>query len=1169
MSSSRRPPTRTLFASTRVKVAAATAAVVLAVTGAAGSAAAFQPASSVLASSSVLAASSVATSASQGTSPLTPLPGGPTRPPTDFTAGRYIVTLTDPAAATYQGGVNGFSATKPAAGSQMNARSLPVQSYSDFLNSTQNDIASSVGASIDYSYTLALNGFAADLTPAQASALTANKSVARVTPDETKHITEAVPSTTYLGLDGSKGVWNTVGGVADAGKGIVIGDIDTGIAPENPSFAGGALGTTPGAEPYTDPNPPAAFADSPITFAKADNSTFHGACVTGDEFTAADCSTKIIGARYYLAGFGAGNIASVADGEYVSPRDGDSHGSHTASTAAGNNAVKATVAGDSFGNISGVAPAAKIAVYKVCWTGDKSKGVADGCNNSDMLAAIDQAVADGVDVLNFSIGGSSAATTVSDTDLAFYGAASAGIFVAASAGNSGPGASTLDNGSPWYTTVAATTIPSYEATATLGDGSTFAGGSITVEAHGTGPLTGGLVRADLVKLADAKAADALICTPGTLDPAKVAGKIVFCQRGVVDRTAKSAEVLRAGGVGMLLVNATPSSIDLDEHAVPTVHLDSTAYAATFAYAATVGATVTFSKGNTAGASPAAPVLAGFSSHGPVLADGSDILKPDVSAPGVAILAAGANAFGKAPTWEFLSGTSMAAPHIAGLAALYLGEHPLATPAEIKSAMMTTATDTVDFGGTPVEDVFGQGAGNVTPTKYLSPGLLYLNGPADWDSYIAGIGYSFHDATPVDPSELNLASIAIGSLNGTQTVTRTVTSTEAGTFTAAASIAGVDTVISPSTLSFGAAGESKSYTVTFTRTTAALNTFATGYLTWTSGATTVRSPLAVQPVPLEAPGAVEGLGTTGSVPVEVTPGSDGSIPLAVQGLAKGSLLTDLVPVDAKNPPRADNVVPGHSGEGVVSDKLYYNTTVAAGTSLARFDLTSVITAAQGADLDLFVDQLGGDGTPIKEWSSATGAANERVDLIAPDAGTYQVRVEVFALPAAAAGSPPTNGAFDVNVFDVSPGAGAGGFTATPSTLVGVQSQPTSYTASWTGLDYSSKYLGLVAYGDTGLSTLVGVTTEAPPVVTPPTTDPPVTGAIPIVSPGDPGATPVPGAGSGPGSGSGSGSSSVGGLAATGLNPMLPVGLAAVLLLVGIGALVVQKRRKLGSNDPSGE
>lgn len=983
---------------------------------------------------------------------------------TSFAPGRYIVTLVDASAATYEGGVDGFAPTKPDEGKQLKADRRSVQSYTDYLEEQQKDVAASVGATIDYSYTLSLNGFAANLSTKQAVELSANKDVANIAPDELRHVT-ATPSTAFLGLEGPGGVWESLGGVGNAGHGVVIGMLDTGIAPENPSFAGDPLGTTPGADPYLD--------GSAITFAKGDGNTFTGACVTGVQFTAADCSTKLVGARYFVDGFGAGNIGGTSLGEYLSPRDGDGHGSHTASTAGGNPGVAASIEGVSFGTITGVAPAAKIAAYKVCWTGqDPTVTTDDGCATSDLLAGIDAAVADGVDVINFSIGGGAAQTTISATDEAFLGAAAAGIFVSASAGNDGPGASTLDNASPWITTVAASTIPSYEATATLGDGQAMAGASVTLDmSEGAPPLVGDLVLATAVAVSGA--ANANLCFADTLDPALAAGKIVVCERGVNDRVAKSAEVARVGGIGMILINVVPGSTDLDNHSVPTIHLDAQFHDALMAYAATAGATVSMAAGNSTGIEPPTPQVAGFSSRGPVLADGSDILKPDITAPGVAIIADGANAEGGDPTFQFLSGTSMAAPHITGLAALYLGKSPNAAPAEIKSAMMTSAYNTLDSAGNEVSDPFVQGAGHVDPTKYFEPGLLYLNDLGDWLSYIQGIGYDA-GVDPIDPSNLNLASIAIGALTAPETVTRTVTATQAGTFTAAISIPGIDAVVSPSTLTFASPGDTASFTVTFSRTDAPLDQFATGALTWTSGSTVVRSPLAVQPVAIVAPSEVSGTGVNGAVDVTVTPGADGDIPLSTTGLSLGVLQPDPTGVETE-----------HSGSGTNGDEFDYTVAVPEGTAFARFDLDSIDDTA---DLDLTVYQLNAAGTPIAGWQSASGSADERVDLVAPDAANYLVFVDVFS-------ANPTT-AFDLRTFSVL--SGGAPLALDPAVLAGAQGEPLTYTASWMNLEPHSSYLGVVSYGDTGATTVVGVVTgDAVEPGTPINTSPPTITGNPSV------------------------------------------------------------------------
>ncbi|WP_382308752.1 S8 family serine peptidase [Herbiconiux sp. UC225_62] len=994
-----------------------------------------------------------APAAGAATAPATPTAAPPAG---GYEAGHYIVTLKDPAVASYTGGIAGLRATRDG---DLDTTSRAVQSYAAHLSTTQDDLAAEVGASITTSYTLATNGFSSELSAEQAQKLADDPRVAAVVPDEILQLDEPESSTQFLGLDGDDGVWAAIGGVENAGKGVVVGVIDTGIAPENPSFAGDPLGTTPGDAPYLD--------GDTIVFDKADGSQFHGTCVAGVQFSADDCSTKIVGAQFFVDNFGADNIGDPGIGEYLSPRDGVGHGSHTSSTAAGQHDVPATVAGAELGEISGVAPAAKIAAYKVCWEGpDAVSPDDDGCATGDILHAIDAAVADGVDVINYSIGAGAAQTTVSLTDQAFFNAAAAGIFVAASAGNDGDAASTADNASPWITTVAASTIPTRDATARLGDGQAFVGASITLPADGT--VSGPLVAATAA--AAPGAADPRLCGPDTLDAALVAGAIVLCERGVIDRTLKSAEVARAGGIGMLLVNPTQSSLDLDAHSVPTVHLNADAYDAVTAYAATPGATVAFETGNTTDTPSApSPQVAGFSSRGPILADGGDMLKPDITAPGVAILAAGPNADWSPATWEFMSGTSMASPHIAGLAALYLGVHPEAAPAEIKSAMMTTAYDTLDAGGAPAEDPFAQGAGHVDPTRFFEPGLLYLNDVDDWMAYTDALGYSGFGSDPLDPSDLNLASIAVGGLPGTQTVTRTVTATAPGNYTAQpVTMPGVEVAVSPTTLSFGAAGEQQSYTVTFTRTDAPLDAFVTGYLDWTDGdtGTSVRSPLAVRPISLDAPAEAAGDGATGSVDVAVLGGDTATYAITSSGLARG------------------RVVRG-SGEAGSSTQAFV-VEVPEGSTFARFDLDA---ADDSADLDLSVyavDTL--DHTQLV-GQSATGSADERVDLgsdqLAP--GRYLVAVDFFA------GTGDLAYTLTNSVLD--PATATGAFAVSPTSLSTVTGEPATVTASWSGLAPGGTYLGRIAYGDTGHSTVVTVTTPGSPDL-PPASDEPVASVDPF-------------------------------------------------------------------------
>jgi len=986
----------------------------------------------------------------EGVSPPTPI---------ESATGRYIVVLDEKPVATYDGGESGLPATK-SDDARLDTDSTAVREYSAFLEQRQDDVAKKAGVDADYSYTLTVNGFSAAMSPDQAAKLAATKGVQKVVPDEIRR-PAAVPSTEFLGLSGENGVWQKVGGIDAAGAGVVVGVIDTGIAPENPSFKGEPLGTTPGDQPYLDGND--------VVYRKADGTDFRSPRVAdGNGWKASDYSTKLVGARYFDQGAAATGFTFEAD--YRSPRDGDAHGSHTASTAAGNNGVDATVEGVDFGAISGVAPAAKVAAYKACYSGpDPSARTDDICALSDLLGAINAAVADGVDVINYSIGGGAATTTLALEDQAFFNAAAAGVFVAVSAGNSGPGASTADHASPWYTTVAAATIPTYEGTVKLGDGWQAAGASISVPAGKD--VTAPVVYARDIVASGSDPASAALCLPGTLDAAKAAGKIVVCDRGQNARVEKSQTVKQAGGVGMILVNVTAGSVDNDFHSVPTVHIDARYRDALLAYVQnTPDATATLIGENVTGVTTPTPQIAGFSSRGPMLADGSDILKPDIAAPGVAILAAAANAEGATPTFEFLSGTSMSSPHIAGLAALYLGERPLATPAEVKSAMMTSAYDTVDADGAPVTDPFAQGAGHVDPTKYFDPGLLYLNGPADWAAFLQGKGLGDFGVQPIDGSDLNLASISIGSLAKPQTVTRTVTSTQAGTFTASVDVPGLDATVEPSTLQFGAAGETKSFTVTFSRTTAPAEQWTTGFLTWKSGTTQVRSPIAVKPTTAEAPAEVSGTGVTGSTGVEILPGVSGDLPLSLSGLAPVQLLTD-----------SAHPVEGHSGDqgsGDADKYVRWIVDVPEGTTLSRFDLDS--SSDTGSDLDLTVSRVVSkdDLRYYERWTSATASADERVTLSKPQAGTYLVEVNVFSF------SEPFT--WDMTYANVQKG-GEGKLKADPNPVPAQQGVATSYQLQWQGLTPQTRYLGVVTYGESNVQTVLTVDAgqAAPTVVDAPT------------------------------------------------------------------------------------
>lgn len=978
--------------------------------------------------------------------------------PVDGTPGHYIVVLKSDPLASYTGDVNGLKATKPAEGEQLETQSQDSQRYVQHLEAEQQTVAQEAGVTPEISYQVVLNGFSAELTGAQVDKLRASKDVYDVYPDFIRH-PDAQTSTDFLGLGDDKkgrgGVWQQTGGVDKAGEGVVVGVIDTGIAPEHPSFEGKKLKKQPkndkrhkGGQPYTD--------GTFVYFDKSDGGQFQSTMVEAQEWDKGDYSSKLIGAQYFYTGAEAAGFDFQYD--YLSPRDGDGHGSHTASTAAGNFGVKASIEDVDFGKISGVAPGAKVAAYKACYVGpDEAVTTDDICAGSDLIAAIDQAVADGVDVINYSIGGGAASTVLAPEDIAFFNAAAAGVFVATSAGNDGPDSVTADHASPWYTTVAASTIPTWEGTVQF-DGFAQAGASVSVPFGTT--VTGPSIYAGDAPAAGQAAADAALCLPGTLDAAKVTGHIVVCDRGGNARAEKSQVVKDAGGMGVVLVNVPggADSLDNDFHAVPTVHLSSVHRAAVLAYVqGGADRPITLVGENTTGVVTPVPQIAGFSSRGPMLADGSDIMKPDIAAPGVAILAATQNGPGEAPTFGILSGTSMASPHIAGLAALYLGERPNAKPAEVKSAMMTTAYDTVNPDGSANKDPFQQGAGQVDPKRYFNPGLLYLNDVPDWAAFLEGKGLAeFDGVEPIDGSDLNIASFSIGSLASAQSVTRTVTATEKGTFTASVDLPGVDVTVEPSTLKFTKPGQTATYTVTFDNQSAPVEQWATGSLTWTSKSNSVRSPIAVFPVTADAPAEVEGTGVEGATTVEITPGVDGALALGLSGLTPFTLLED-----------PDGRVVGHSGDEASGDEnkdVSWIVDVPEGTTLSRFDLDSSDDA--GSDLDLTVYRVvsADDLRYYERWQSATGSADEQVTLPAPTAGTYLVVANVYSTSA-----PMT---WDMTYANVQP-EGEGAFTATPNPIEAVRGQATSYELSWTGLTAGTRYLGLVQYGESAVRTIVTV------------------------------------------------------------------------------------------------
>ncbi|KAG0599283.1 hypothetical protein M758_12G140100 [Ceratodon purpureus] len=685
------------------------------------------------------------------------------------------------------------------------------------------------------------NGFSARLTSAQAAYMEKLPGVLKLYPNEV-HTVSTTRSPSFLGL--------TATGAAllnesNYGEGVIIGVIDTGIWPERPSFSDVGLGPIP--------------------------AKWKGICETGVAFDTTQCNLKIIGARYFLKGneamFGPINDTN----EYRSPRDLNGHGTHCASTAAGRASSPAGKYGLAEGTAMGMAPKAKIAVYKALWR-------AEGAGSTDdLVAAIDQAVLDGVDVISFSIGGFSQLEFHSNPiAIATYNAVNQGVFFSASAGNDGPSAGTVENVTPWVTTVAAATQDrDLNAPVELGDGTKLSGRS---PFDGTG-LNGNLIL-PLVYAGDAAidasvAWNASVCQAADfLDVTLVQGRLVLCDY-VPSWTSYSDIVARAGAAGIILGN-TPASgeaLTLTEGFLSTpftrvgnaVRIAITNYIrATAAPAARILPAMTLIPGP-----KPAPQVAGFSSRGPlsVAYGGAQWLKPDISAPGVDILAAGNGQ----EDYAFMSGTSMACPHISGMGALLKAVHPNWSPAAIRSALMTTATvlDNTQLTITAEESgltasPWAFGAGLALPERAMTPGLVYDMGHDDYFFFLCALGYTTeqiqvfeHGPFTCPPQmrvqDMNLPSFValFDSLSlATQTpvtFTRTLTSVTTGVSTYNASVVnpqGFTISIDPPTLTFSPTQLMQRFVVTVTPdgTTSMPQYGSHGSVIWTDGLHYVQSPV---------------------------------------------------------------------------------------------------------------------------------------------------------------------------------------------------------------------------------------------------------------------------------------------------------------------------------------
>jgi len=951
----------------------------------------------------------------------------------------YIVIMASDPAISYEGDIAGLAATKPGKGGKINPNSAHVRKYQKFLKASQDASLASAGADQSArvnSYTVALSGYSAILTEAQAKAIEAQAGVVKVMEDVMR-FADTDASGEFLGLTDPGGAYEKF----FTGEGVVVGVIDTGIWPEHPSFADDGSYAAPPIV-LDDSRPNCEFGN---TVHNADDAPF-------------TCNNKLIGARQMLDTYRL--LIGAEPDEYDSARDDDGHGTHTSSTAAGNAGVPASILGVDRGVVSGIAPRAHIIMYKGLGT--------LGGFSSDLAAAIDQAVADGVDVINYSIG--SGGFSIGPDDIAFLFAGADGVFVATSNGNSGPGPATTGSPAsvPWLTSVGASTqARTFQGSAASVDGWEYFGASITAS---TGDLP----------LVDSADASSELCIPGALDPGTVTGKIVLCLRGAIARVEKSRAVRDAGGAGMILYNASDSQSEVtDTHYVPSVHINNTDGLLIKAYIAGAGTPEARINGGVFTPQDA-PSMASFSSRGPNRLSG-DIIKPDITAPGVNILA-GASPLPvqPAPTGELfqsVSGTSMSSPHVAGLFALIKQVHPDWSAAMAKSALMTTAyQDVMKEDGLTPADPFDFGAGHAdlggpaNKGSAFQPGLVYDAGLFEYAAFTCGADLGVFTSgscdflesigIPSDASDLNLPSIGIANLAGSQTVQRTVTSVASDngwrTYNVSVDVPpGYSVTVSPSSIKLKK-GQSATYEVTITSEGAPAGEWRFGSLTWNekSGLYSVYSPIAVKAALFAAPTTVAGSGVSGSASFDVSFGYTGSYAAAPHGLVADAPTSGDIGQDP------DQTYPsGDDGAGGVH-KIDYPI---AGGLFVRWEM--VIPGDD--DIDLFLEDS--SGTIIA--ASTNGGTDELIELMLPADDTYTMVVHGWSVP-----NEPLP--YILHYWEV-PLASGGSLSVDSAPASADVGATETVDISWSGLSSGTDYLGAVSHtGDVGFMgvTLVEVDTH---------------------------------------------------------------------------------------------
>ena len=954
----------------------------------------------------------------------------------------YVVQMATSPAISYAGGVAGYARTAPESGVKYDARSGQSQLYVEHLAAQQDSVLRSVGATDRkiYSYRHAFNGFAARLSGAQVAKLRKNKAVKSVWEDRRMPLdTNNTP--TFLRLLNEDNGLRAKHGLR--GKGVIVGIIDTGAVQEHPSFDD---------EGFQPPQ------------------NWNGICQAGEGWDADDCNNKLIGARWFADGFLAGAV--IEPNDFLSPRDSDGHGTHTATTAAGRE-VRATLAGTPVADISGMAPDAYVAIYKACFE-DLGGDQGASCFFSDSAAATEAAVMDGVDVLSFSVSTDPAFND--PQDIAFLNAVADGVFVARASGNDGPAPSSTPAGEPWAMTVGASTHSgkAFANATVINSPASVAGrfasleGAITRSLQETGPVTNDLVAAEPI--------DA--CGP----IAPIGGKIALIERGTCFFDDKLTNAVAAGASAVLVYtnlledgSENPKTImggDLT-FPIPGVMIDNAPGVAILA-AITGGATVnvTLSAGSFISERMTGNIMADISSRGPYLTE-PNWIKPDITAPGVRILAGATpepndGSFGD--LFQYLQGTSMSTPHVSGIAALLIERHPDWTPAQIKSALMTTARQNiVKEDGITHADPFDFGAGHMVPNRAINPGLTYDAGLFDYLAATCGTVsplVSDEDCATLeslgfsrDPADLNLPSIAVSDMVGSKTIRRTVTNV-GGRSTYEVSVQpppGIKVQVNPESFTI-AKGESKTFEVTFTNWGAPSGEWRFGRLTWSNGNQDVRSPIAISAQTLVAPDAIAGAGPEGSTSFDVTFGYNGAYTAGVHGL-----VDPFIQVGTGLPDDPDNTFDFGTGTG---DILAYALPIPAGTAYAQWSTYNQYADGEH-DFDLYLFYCPADPSlpcPFVDASfSFTSDEQVSVDFPLSDPSgqdAYMLFLHAFETEG---GAPAGLAVFDWT--DPGPGADEGNMTVTgPASAVSGQTE--TLNVSWEGLTTGpgAKQVGAISHSD---------------------------------------------------------------------------------------------------------